>query len=61
MHNRIVCTCVAFPHYGLACAFSDLQLDQRNLHILHICVLSPQCATLSVGDHVPPQMSYLTK
>ena len=41
--NRIVCTCVAFPHCGLACAFSDFQLDQRNLHILHICVLSPQC------------------
>ena len=32
-----VSTCVAFPNCGLASAFSDLQLGQRNLHILRIC------------------------
>ena len=43
MHNRIVCTCAASPHYGWRCAVSGVQLDQMNLRILHICELSPKC------------------
>ena len=43
MHNRTVCTCVASPHYGWACAFSGVWLDQMDFRILHICVLFPRC------------------
>ena len=48
-----VSTCVAFPNCGLASAFSDLQLDQRNHHILRICVLSPQCGWSCASSNVP--------
>ena len=58
MHNCIVCTCVASLYCGWVCDFSGFQLDQKNLHILHICVLSPECG---VGDHVQPQWSCFTK
>ena len=42
MHNHIVCTCVASPHCGWACAFSGFQPHQMSLRILHICAFSPQ-------------------